>query len=119
MTVSEPPSTIARAAASARRAAARRQAVERVDQQHGVAAAGGDALRRLDRALDRLRLRVGAGARRARAATGSTGPSRVQSAASSGRTPASTTLTSSSVAAGERAGEPAQRLALARQRGRR
>ena len=91
MTVSEPPSAMLRAAASARRAA-RGCSGQRVDQDDGVAAARGDALGGLDRALDRL-----APARRATrpssaTAAGST-PAAFHSASSSGRTPASTTCT--------------------------
>ncbi len=48
-----------RAADSARRAAAGGEPLERVDHDHGVAAAGRDAAPLLDRLLDRLRLRVG------------------------------------------------------------
>ena len=61
ITVSEPPSRRLRAAASALRAAWRVQPVEAVDQHQRVAAAGGHALGGVDRALDRLALRVGGG----------------------------------------------------------
>ena len=58
MTVSVPPSGTLRAAASARRAAGSAQLVERVDDDGRVAAARGDALGRVDRAVDRLGLGV-------------------------------------------------------------
>ena len=58
ITVSEPPPARLRPAASARRAAAAGQVLEAVDQHDGVAAAGGDAAAGLDRLLDGLRLRV-------------------------------------------------------------
>jgi hypothetical protein len=56
--VSEPPSTMLRAR-PARGARPGRARGERVDEQHGVAAAGRDAAGGVDRALDRLGLRVG------------------------------------------------------------
>ena len=59
MTVSEPPSAMLRAAAERAPREVRRDVLERVDHDDGVAAAGRDAAALLDRLLDGLRLRVG------------------------------------------------------------
>ena len=61
ITVSEPPSTMLRAAASALRAAYWVEAVERVDQDDGVGAAGRDPAGLIDDQLDDVVLGVGGG----------------------------------------------------------
>ena len=114
ITVSEPPSTMLRADASALRAMCGLQAVERVDQHDRIGAARGEPPGLIDDRLDRRRPAASSEAAKLSAAAGARLPL-AHSEISSGRTPASTTWTAA-LALGQRARELPERLGLARAR---
>ena len=113
MTRSEPPSAIARRAQRLARGEGRK-AVERVDQQRDMAAAGSLAPGRVHGALDRLR--AGVGRRREGQRRGRLEAVRRPAAQLPGRAPARTRLTSTP-STGVQHRQHAQRLRLAGERG--